>query len=124
MLPELCLGLSNMFIDRNQISEYPFTGVFYTSYVDMSKPLDERVEEEIVVLETKCDIQESQKTLSGTLTNVYEVYFPFDKESGIKIKNGLLFKSEMYGLVINGKVGGTFPSQMGGCGVYVTDSDV
>lgn len=113
-----------MYIDRHKIDEYPFVGVFYTSFIDNSKPLDERVEEEIVVLETPCDIQESQKSLSGTLTNVYEVYFPFDKESGIEIKNGLLFKSNMYGLVINGKVGGTFPSQMGGCVVYVTDADV
>ena len=50
-----------MIIDRDLIQEYPFNGSFYTYGIDMTKPLTERVEEEVLVLETKCDIQEAKK---------------------------------------------------------------
>ena len=50
-----------MIIDRDIMQEYPFDGVFYTYGIDGSKPADQQVEEEIIVLETKCDIQGAQK---------------------------------------------------------------
>lgn len=75
-----------MIIDRDIMQEYPFDGVFYTYGIDGSKPADQQVEEEIIVLETKCDIQGAQKEDSGVISNAYNVYFPFDKSVGIAIK--------------------------------------
>lgn len=112
-----------MFIDHDILQEYPFDGAFYTSEIDYSKPLDEQKEEEVLVLETKCDIQESGKSLGATITATYAVYFPFDMKTGIKIKNGMEFRGDIYGLRVNGIVGGIFPSQLGGCVVYVVDKN-
>lgn len=113
-----------MFIDRNILEEYPFDGGFYTYEIDYSKPLDEQKEEEVLVLETKCDIQESGKALSNTVTATYAIYFPFDKETGVNITNGMEFRGDLYGLRVNGIVKGVFPTQMGGCVAYVVDKDI
>ena len=113
-----------MYIDRHEITEFPFVGRVYDSQIDYSKPLDEQKEEEVLVLEMPCDIQESGKQLTSTITATYSVYFPFDKEIPLPIKRGMTFKSEMYGLVVNGEVKGVFPSQLGGCVIYVVDKDI
>lgn len=114
-----------MYIDRNEIEEYPFDGAFYTYGVDDSKPLEEQVEEEILILATKCDIQESQKSdASGNITASFNVYFPFEKETGIAVTRGMTFKGNIYGLEVNGEVIGVFPTQMGGCTCYIKDKDV
>jgi len=113
-----------MYIDRNIIQDYPFNGVFYTVGVDESKPLDQQVEEKVVLFETMCDISEASHSWSGDFIFAkYVVYFPFDKDSEIKVRLGDLFESNMYGLNINGKVVGVFPSQLGGVSVYIQDSD-
>lgn len=112
-----------MIIDTHDIEEYPFKGVFYTWGVDESKPPIEQVEEEIVKLETVCDIQGAQKEDSGVISNAYNVYFPFDKEKGININKGDFFRSNMYGFVINrAVVVDIVPTQLGGCAVYVKDN--
>lgn len=113
-----------MIIDRHIMQEYPFKGAFYIYGVDESKPAIEQVDEEILILETKCDIQEAQKSDSEILIASYNVYFPFDKKEGIKIDRGMYFKGDMYGLHIDGEVIGVFPTQLGGCGVYLTDRTV
>ena len=114
-----------MIIDRTELEEYPFEGDFYTYGVDESKPLDEQVEEEILVLHTKCDIQESQKSdSSGNIVSSFNVYWPFDTEKGTSIKRGMIFKGSMYNLEVNGRVIGLFPTQLGGCACYVKDRDV
>lgn len=114
-----------MIVDRNILDEYPFDGAFYTYGVDDSKPLDEQVEEEILVLSTKCDIQESQKSDAyGNITASFNVYFPFNKDEGISLKRGMKFKGSIYGLDINGEVIGVFPTQMGGCVCSIKDLDV
>lgn len=113
-----------MYIDRGEIEEYPFTGVFTTTETDTSKPLDEQVEEVVEVLRTVCDIQESSKDLSGGITASYAIYFPFDKTKGIVLKNGMEFAADMYGFRVNGEVRGIFPSQMGGCVAYITDKNI
>ena len=41
-----------------------------------------------------------------------------------KDKLGDLFEADMHGLIVNGKVVGVFPSQLGGVTVYVQDTDV
>lgn len=114
-----------MIIDRTLFEEYPFEGAFYDYGVDESKPLDEQTEEEILILKTKCDIQESQKSdASGNITATFNVYFPFDKTKGIELKRGMTFKGSMYGLQVNGKIIGLFPTQSGGCACYIQDLDV
>lgn len=113
-----------MFIDRNDISEYPFKGRFVTYTTDESKPLDEQTEVEVEVLSTVCDIQPAQKTDAGGIRASFEIYFPFDKEKGINIKRGMTFIGSMYGLAVNGVVIDVAPSQLGGCVAYLTDRDV
>lgn len=112
-----------MYID--DMEEYPFEGSFYTYGVDESKPLDEQVEEEVLVLKTQCDIQQAQKSDSGgIIISGFNVYFPFDKETGIEIKRGMTFVGDMYGLEVNGKVVSVFPTQLSGCECFVQDLDV
>jgi hypothetical protein len=53
------------------------------------------------------------------------VYFPLDKENDeVVVRLGDLFEANMYGLIVNGKVVGVFPSQLGGVTVYIQDTDV
>lgn len=114
-----------MIIDRDEIQEYPFTGSFYTYGVDESKPLDEQVEEEILILETPCDIQEAAKSDSGGFINAsFNIFFPFDKKVGISVKRGMTFKGSIYGMNVIGEVIGIFPNQLGGCSVYIKDVGV
>ena len=52
-----------MFIDRNEIEEYPFNGTFYTTEQtdsDDGDPLKDTTSE-VVLLNTECDIQEASK---------------------------------------------------------------
>lgn len=117
--------LMRMLIDRNLLEEYPFSGAFYKYAIDESKPLDEQVEEEILVLETACDIQEAQKSDAyGNITASFNVYFPIDKEQGVSIIRGMTFKGSIYGLAVNGKVLSVAPSQLGGCMCSIKDLDV
>lgn len=114
-------------IDRHEIEEYPFTGEFYTSTVDMTKPLDERGETEVVVLSTVCDITEaSHERYGGFVTAVYSIFVPFDKsaEDPIPVNRGMMFRANDYGVLVAGKVAGVFPSQLGGFVAYVEVTDV
>lgn len=114
-----------MYIDRSLMEEYPFNGVFYEYSVDYNKPLLEQEVNESIVLQTKCDIQESQKSdASGVITATFNVYFPFDKEKGVNIKRGMKFKGYAYGLEVNGTVVGVIPTQLNGCCCYISDKDV
>lgn len=114
-----------MLIDRNLIELYPFHGKFCYYSVDESKPLNEQKEEEIVVLDTICDIQEaSQSDAYGNITSSFNVFFPFDKDKDIELKRGMIFKGSMYGLVVNGKIISISLSQLGGCMCSIKDLDV
>lgn len=114
-----------MYIDFDILNEYPFNGVFYTVAVDENKPLDQQVAEKIIILETPCDIMESSHSWSKDFIFAkYAVYFPFNKDVELEIKLGDLFESNMYGLKVDGKVVGVFPSQLGGVTVYIQDMDV
>lgn len=114
-----------MYIERDYIQEYPFKCRFYTTGVDESKPLEEQVEEEIEILSTMCDIHENSHSNGKFLSADYVVYVPFNKHTDrIQLKIGYMFSSEMYGLEINGKVTGVFPSQLGGVAIYIQDLDV
>lgn len=113
-----------MVIDSTLLEEYPFEGSFYTYGIDDSKPLDEQVEEEILVLNTICDIQEATKSnAAGFVSASFNIYFPFDKGVPMPVRRGHTFKGMMYGMEVNGEVIGVFPTQMGGCSCYIKDVD-
>lgn len=112
-----------MIIDRHIMQEYPFHGVFYTFGIDESLPADQQQEQEIIILETECDIQGAQKEDSGVISNAYNVYFPFDKSVRINIRKGINFRGDMYGLAIRkAVVVDVVPNQLGGCEVYVKEN--
>lgn len=106
-------------------TEYPFNGIFYRTFIDESKPLDERVEEQETLLETPCDIQQVSQNDGGNFVNAsFKVYFPISTNVDLNIKRGHFFDGEMYGMKVNGEIIGIFPSQLGGCTVYLKDIDV
>lgn len=115
-----------MYIEHDRLQNYPYFGQFYRIGIDDSLPLDEQIEEKIIVFETECDITESSHSWSRNfIWAKYAVYFPFDKsEDEIEVRLGDLFEANIHGLVVNGKVVGVFPSQLGGVTVYVQDTDV
>lgn len=114
------------YIEHNKLQDYPYFGQFFRIEIDESKPLDEQIEERVVIFETDCDITESSHSWSRNfIWAKYAVYFPFDKDTEeIEVKLGDLFEADMHGLIVNGKVVGVFPSQLGGVTVYVQDTDV
>lgn len=66
-----------MVIDSRELTEYAFDGVFYAYGIDTSKHLLEQETEEIEILRTKCDIQQtSQIGNAGFLASSYTIYFP------------------------------------------------
>lgn len=106
-----------MYTDHLGTIEYPFEGTFYRIGIDDSKPLDEQVEEEMVIFETSFDMTEG-----GTLgTETFRLFLPFDFNSErLVIAEGNLFKGDIYGASIKGRVIGIYPSQLGGCTVLLT----
>lgn len=106
-----------MYTDHNSMTEYPYEGIFYRIGIDDSKPLDEQIEEEIVIFDTTFDMTEG-----GTLsTETFRIFFPFDfLTESLVIAEGNLFKGVIYGAQIKGRVIGIYPSQLGGCTVLLT----
>lgn len=103
------------YIDRDELQDYPFTGTFYKSVIDKTNPLTQQVEEEVVIAEVVCDIQEeSNFRATATAKAVYGVYVPFDSETDeVPVQRGHMFRGYQYGLLVAGKVIGVFPSQLG-----------
>jgi len=103
------------FIDRDELQDYPFTGKFYKSSIDKTKPLSQQVETEVTIAEVVCDIQEDANfRATATAKAVYAVYVPFDSDTTeIPVQRGHMFKGYQYGLLVSGKVIGVFPSQLG-----------
>ena len=114
------------YLDVNKLILYPYDGKFFRMGIDDDKPLDEQVEEKIVVFETKCDITESSHSWSRNfIWAKYAVFFPYDNEKEeIKVRLGDLFEADINGLIVNGKVVGVFPSQLRGITCSVQDTDV
>ena len=68
-----------MKIDRRQLSEYPFDGVFYEYKDDNSGGLLNTQVEEIEVLRVKCDIQQTSLLgNAGFLASSYTIFFPLE----------------------------------------------
>lgn len=112
-----------MAIDRSLLEEYPFEGDFYRTKSSGSGLLD-RDQEDVILLHTKCDIQESSRSnVHGFANATFGVYFPIDKVTDIEIKRGDSFRGSVYGMKVAGEVTGVFPSQLGGCVAYVKEFD-
>ena len=66
-------------MDRRQLSEYPFDGVFYEYKDDNSGGLLNTQVEEIEVLRVKCDIQQTSLLgNAGFLASSYTIFFPLE----------------------------------------------
>lgn len=115
-----------MIIDKDILQEYPFEGEVYRFGIDESKPLDEQVEEKILILATKCDIT----ALGGSYTNdfitdKFQVSMPIDyKTQSVEIHKGDNFAGNINGLEVNGKIIAILPSQLDAVSFVVQDNDV
>lgn len=75
-------GVIVMKFDSRLMVEYPFDGVFYEYKTDTSGGLLEQKTEEVEVLRTKCDIQQtSQLGNAGFLASSYTIFFPLEQNS-------------------------------------------
>lgn len=73
-----------MNIDRRQLSEYPFDGVFYEYKDDNSGGLLNTQVEEIEVLRVKCDIQQASLLGNeGFLASSYTIFFPLEANNSL-----------------------------------------
>ena len=78
-----------MKIDRRQLSEYPFDGVFYEYKDDNSGGLLNTHVEEVEVLRVKCDIQQTSLLgNSGFLASSYTIFFPLEANVSLIEKDG------------------------------------
>ena len=78
-----------MNLDRRQLSEYPFDGVFYEYKDDNSGGLLNTQVEEIEVLRVKCDIQQTSILgNSGFLASSYTIFFPLEANVSLIEKDG------------------------------------
>lgn len=123
-----------MYTDRNTLKEYAFDGCFYKieeKPSDDGNLLDDNTSSIAVVLNVKCDIQETNKLFSsGVITMGYTVYFPMptDKDGReyipSELKPGIRFSGELYGMNVDGMVIGVYPTQMHGCVAYIKGTDI
>ena len=78
-----------MNMDRRQLKEYPFDGVFYEYKDDKSGGLLNTKVEEVEVLRVKCDIQQtSQIGNAGFLASSYTIFFPLEANVSLIEKEG------------------------------------
>lgn len=115
-----------MIIDRNKILEFPYDGVFYRVGVDDSLPPSQQVEQDVILLETKCNVQEAGSNIGDFINASYKVFFSYNQGIGgvFPFKQDDLFRCNVFGLNVSGKVIGIFPSQLGKAYVYIKDLDV
>ena len=71
-------------IDRRQLTEYPFDGVFYEYKDDNYGGLLNTNVEEVEVLRVKCDIQQTSLLgNSGFLASSYTIFFPLEANESL-----------------------------------------
>ena len=76
-------------IDRRQLTEYPFDGVFYEYKDDKSGGLINTKVEEVEVLRVKCDIQQTSILgNAGFLASSYTIFFPLEANDSLIEKDG------------------------------------
>ena len=73
-----------MNMDRRQLSEYPFDGVFYEYKDDNSGGLLNTHVDEVEVLRVKCDIQQTSLLgNAGFLASSYTIFFPLEANESL-----------------------------------------
>ena len=78
-----------MKLDRRQLSEYPFDGVFYEYKDDKSGGLLNTKVEEVEVLRVTCDIQQTSLLgNAGFLASSYTIFFPLEANVSLIEKEG------------------------------------
>lgn len=122
-----------MDVDRSLMEEYPFFGSFYeVRTANEEDDLIDQEDEVVLVLETKCDIQQASLLgNAGFKIGTYDIYFPLkekdeytsdaDKYEDIPVTRGMRFRGEMYGYVVDGIVNGVGATVLGGCVVQIKD---
>ena len=76
-----------MKMNRSQLNEYPFDGVFYEYKDDKSDGLLNAKVEEVEVLRVKCDIQQTSQTgNAGFLASSYTIFFPLEDNTSLIVK--------------------------------------
>lgn len=88
---------------------------------------DDTSSDEVIILETPCDIQAANALFSGQITRGYRIYFPFDPRTATlpsDLKPGILFRGEMHGLSVAGTVLDPVASMLGGCVVEIRGTDI
>lgn len=71
-------------IDRRQLTEYPFDGVFYEYKDDKSGGLLDTRVDEVEVLRVKCDIQQTSLLgNAGFLASSYTIFFPLEANESL-----------------------------------------
>lgn len=123
-----------MVIDRNAVSEYPYNGMFYAvkskgypdgDFLGGDSENDESSGEDIILLETQCDIQKKSATISnGTIMAEYKIFFPWENGKDLPIPLNTIFKCEDYAVPVIGRVFGISASQLGGCTVDIKCTEV
>lgn len=116
---------------RRNKNPFPFFGTFYTkgepsigSNGDMFQEDTDDSMRESVILETECDITETNRAFSaGAITASYDIYFPIKEGDTIDIERGQMFKANTKGISIIGMVVSISYSQMGGVHAYIKSSD-
>lgn len=85
----------------------------------------ETSDEETVLLETTCDIQQAAKLInSGTIMADFKVYFPCEQGAKLPIRFNTKFRCDDYAIPIRGYVVGLEYSQLGGCSVDIKMNEV
>ena len=76
--------MAGLNIDRRQLTEYPFDGVFYEYKDDKSGGLLNTQVEEVEVLRVKCDIQQTSLLgNAGFLASSYTIFFPLEANESL-----------------------------------------
>lgn len=109
---------------RNRVVDYPYRGQFFEiADPDLTKPLDQRTVDPVLVYETECDIQEVSKATNPVLIATFSVFMPFDLKNEVPIRRGMKFSGSMGGVDVTGMVTNVVLSQIGGLVAYVKDYD-
>ncbi len=110
-----------MYTNHNALVEYAYKGVFYRNEEHSNPDGDliggDQTQTEVVILEVDCDIQDSKKVFqSNVIKKEYTVYFPLPTDAMLPedFKEGIYFRSKMYGKAISGMVFHIQPTQIGG----------
>lgn len=120
-----------MYIDRNiNQTEFPYQGTFYTKgeviIPDDGDLFGESAESgEMVLLETACDVIETNRSFSsGAISAGYDVYFPLPEGVVVEIERGMLFRCNALGFHISGMVISIGASKLGGVHAYVKSTEI